>query len=242
MKREVIAFGKTVEAAVAAGADELGVNSSKVTYEVIEAPKRGFLGIGESPAKVKVAYETAPQETALDFVKRIIADMQIDAEAELTVISEQKHEYLINIVGPGAAQLIGHHGDTLDSLQYLASLAANKREEDGSRNYSRISIDIEGYREKRAETLRRLARRMASRVQKYGRNVTLEPMNSYERRIIHSEIQNIEGVSTNSVGADDNRRVVIFSENSTRRSGVRRHEQRAYDADVNSAVDEDYEY
>lgn len=210
MKKEVIVTAKTVAEAVSKGADELGVDESKVTSEVLEAPKKGFLGFGEAPAKVKVIFETTPEFTALEFVNKVIADMEIDAAAEFTETNDDTRDYLINISGPDAGQLIGHHGETLDSLQYLANLAANKREEDGSRNYTRIAIDIEGYREKRAETLRELARRMAGKVLKYKKSMTLEPMNSYERRIIHSEIQNIEGVSTNSIGSEDNRRVVIF--------------------------------
>ncbi len=112
--------------------------------------------------------------------------------------------------------LIGHPGETLDALQYLAGLAANRREigENGEKTekseYIKVALDIAGYREKREETLRGLARRQAERVLKYKRSVVLEPMNPYERRIIHSEIQGIEGVSTNSIGSENNRRVVIF--------------------------------
>lgn len=219
MKQEVTATGKTVDAALAVGADMLGVDVSKVTYEIIENPKKGFFGIGEVPAKLKVFYETTPEETAFAFIKTVLSDMDLSAEAELSATNEQKREFLITITGEDASQLIGHHGDTLDSLQYLANLAANKREEDGSRNYTRITVDIKGYREKRAETLRELARRMASKVLKYKKSITLEPMNSYERRIIHAEIQNIEGVSTNSIGSDDSRRVVIFLEGSRAQEG-----------------------
>ena len=106
--------------------------------------------------------------------------------------------------------LIGHHGETLDALQYLANLSANKGDDDKS--YAKITVDIENYRAKREETLRTLARRLASRVRKSGRNITLEPMNPYERRIVHSEVQSIEGVSTYSIGSDDNRKIVICPE------------------------------
>ncbi len=219
MKQEVTATGKTVEAAVAAGAEQLGVPVSSVAYEVIEAPKKGFLGFGEVPAKVKVVYIPTPETVGLAFVKTVISDMGLRAEAELSAVSGGKREYLITISGEGASALIGHHGETLDALQYLANLAANRREEDESGSYTRITVDIENYRAKREETLRRLARRTAEKVLKYKRNVTLEPMNSYERRIIHSEVQNIAGVSTNSIGSDNNRRVVVYMEGQQRSSG-----------------------
>ena len=105
------------------------------------------------------------------------------------------------------------HGDTLDQLQYLVNLAANKKfGDDDERNYTRILVDIEGYRQKREQTLRALARRTAARVLKYKRSITLEPMCAYERRIIHSEIQGIQGVVTNSIGVENNRRIVVYLE------------------------------
>ncbi len=212
MKQEVIATGKTVEAAVALGAEQLGVSAASVTYEVIEAPKKGFLGFGETPAKVKVLFTPTPETTGLAFVKKIIEDMGIEAEAVLSGMPGGKREYLISLSGEGASALIGHHGETLDALQYLTNLAANRREDDEGGNYTRITVDVENYRAKREETLRRLAKRTAEKVLKYRRNITLEPMNPYERRIIHSEVQNVAGVSTNSIGADNNRRVVVFLE------------------------------
>ena len=125
---------------------------------------------------------------------------------------ESDDNKIITVTGEGAAILIGHHGETLDSLQYLANLAANKRVNGVKREFVKITVDVEGYRAKREETLRALARRMASKVQKYKKSVMLEPMNPYERRIIHSEIQNIAGVSTNSIGSENNRKIVIFLE------------------------------
>ena len=212
MKQEITVTGKTVEGAVALGAEQFGVDVSAVTYEVLEAPKKGFLGFGESPAKVKICYTPTPEMSALIFVRTIIADMGIAAEASLSAVPGSKREFLVTVSGEDASALIGHHGETLDSLQYLTNLAANRREEDESGNYTRITVDIENYRAKREDTLRKLARRMAEKALKYRRNVTLEPMNAYERRIIHSEVQNIQGVTTNSVGVDHNRRVVISCE------------------------------
>lgn len=209
MKKELTVTAKTVEAAVADGAEQLGVDVSAVTYEVIEAPKKGFLGFGETLAKVKVCFTPSPEMSALTFVRTIIRDMDIIADATISAVSGSKREFLINVTGEEASALIGHHGETLDSLQYLTNLAANRREEDEEGNYTRITVDVENYRSKREDTLRRLARRMADKALRYHKNVTLEPMNSYERRIIHSEVQNIAGVTTNSIGADNNRRVVI---------------------------------
>ena len=136
--------------------------------------------------------------------------MGLDVTVELKDAEGSKDAKLIDIQGEGAGVLIGHHGDTLDSLQYLANLAANKRVDGVKPPYVKISVDAEGYRAKREATLRQLARRMADRVLKQKKSVMLEPMNPYERRIIHSEIQGIEGVSTNSIGSENNRKIVIF--------------------------------
>ncbi len=218
MKQEIIAEGKTVEAAIAAGAEQLGVSVTSVTHEIIEAPKKGFLGFGETPAKVKVTVVTTPEITALYFIKKVLEDMGITAEVNISEIPDGKREYAISITGEDSSILIGHHGETLDALQYLTNLAANRRNDEKNGNYTRITVNIENYREKREATLRKLAKRTADRVKKYKKSITLEPMSSYERRIIHSEIQDIEGVSTNSIGSDSNRRVVVFLENQPQQS------------------------
>lgn len=215
MKQEIVTTGKTVEAAVAAAADSFGVDISKVEYEILDNPKKGFLGFGETLAKVRVTYILPPEYCALSFVRKLLTDMELDASAELGEPDPNSRDRALNITGEGAGILIGHHGDTLDSLQYLVNLAANKREEDDGHNYTRITVDVENYRAKREETLRTLARRMASKVQRYGKSITLEPMNPYERRIIHSEVQGIEGVTTVSIGVENNRRVVISLDDKT---------------------------
>ena len=209
MKKEITVQAKTVEEAVRSGAEQLGTDESGVTYEVIEEPKKGFLGIGSTLATVKVIYVFKPLEAARNFAHTLIKDLCLDAE--VIIHDDGNGEALMEITGAGAGLLIGHHGDTLDAFQYLVNLAANKKETD-ERKYTRISVDIENYREKREQTLRALADRMAQKVKKTGRSVTLDPMNAYERRIIHAQVQGIEGVSTNSVGSDSNRRVVIYPE------------------------------
>ncbi len=213
MKKEQIAVGKTVDAAVEKGAAALGVPVSSVTYEILQEPKRGFLGFGELPAKVKVIFELLPLDVAVSFVKTMLDDMDIDAEVTASDTLEEEGHARIDIRGGDSALLIGHHGDTLDQLQLLVNLVANKKDEGDSAGYTRVLVDVEGYRAKREETLRSLARRTAARVLKYRRSVTLEPMSAYERRIIHSEVQGIAGVATNSIGQDNNRRVVVYLDN-----------------------------
>jgi spoIIIJ-associated protein len=139
----------------------------------------------------------------------------VDAkEVKPLIYTPNSYVVEINIDGKDVGALIGHHGETLDSLQYLVNLAANQKTEGEKREFVKITIDIEGYRAKREEALRALARRMAAKVVKGKKSVMLEPMNPYERRIIHSEVQGIKGVSTNSIGSENNRRVVMFLDDS----------------------------
>ena len=209
MKKELIITAKSTEDATREGAEQLGVSAEDVTVEVLEEAKKGFLGIGATPAKVKVTYILKPLEAAKAFIETLMSDLGI--KGDIQIHDDGDGESLITITGEGASALIGHHGDTLEAFQYLVNLAANKKD-DEDRQYTRITVNVENYREKREETLRKLASKMAAKVKKSGRNIALEPMNAYERRIIHAEIQKIEGVSTNSVGAEGNRRVVIFPE------------------------------
>ena len=345
MKKEVIITGKTVEEALASARTQYS-DENDVEYEILELPKKGFLGFGASPAKVKVTIndgedilselklssslkldteekpapapapkpqqqqqqrpaqqqqqaprpaqqssavpqpkptpkpqnqtpqpkptpKPAPQQPqrqqqkpaasavktpdtdapaqrqapaqsrpprqhtprppmpeenepltqteldmAVSFIKMVLAHM--DMSETITVTPCALDEKKINLEGESSGILIGHHGETLDALQYLVNLhisrKANQPEEGEKkfrREYVKIVIDIEGYRMRREETLRTLAKRMAERALKYKKNIFLEPMNPYERRIIHSEIQQIEGVSTHSIGSDENRKIVI---------------------------------
>ena len=213
MNKEIITTGKTIEEAVSAAASELGVSVEAVEYTVIDEPKKGLFGIGAVAAKISAKVSFKGEYFALNFVKTLVKDMGLDVNVELRdADGSDKDCKLIDITGEGAGVLIGHHGDTLDSIQYLANLAANKRVDGVKPPYVKITVDAENYRAKREETLRALARRMADRVLKQKKSVMLEPMNPYERRIIHSEIQNIEGVSTNSIGSENNRKIVVFLE------------------------------
>ena len=212
MKKEIIVTAKSVEDAKVKAAAELGVAAEEIEFTVIEEGKRGFLGIGATDAKVQAVYTVKGADIALEFIRKVVADMELN----LTVAMQpgNNDDTLITVDGEGAGLLIGHHGETLDSLQYLANLAANKKVKGEKREYVKISVDVEGYRAKREETLRNLARRTAAKVLQRKKSVMLEPMNPYERRIIHSEVQGIEGVSTNSIGSENNRRVVMFLDDS----------------------------
>ena len=206
MKIETIVTGKTLEDALLNASKELGAPVDALEYTVLEEAKKGLFGLGASPAKVQVTYAPTAIDLAVDFVKTTLKNMNIEAQV---VVSDTELGKKIDVRGEGAGVLIGHHGETLDSFQHLANLAAN-RTENKKTPVPKISVDIESYRAKREETLRALARRMAHRVVKYKRSVMLEPMNPYERRIIHAELQSFAGVNTNSIGSETNRKVVIY--------------------------------
>ncbi|MBQ8566961.1 MAG: KH domain-containing protein [Clostridia bacterium] len=148
---------------------------------------------------------------AMNFLKTFIADIGFKCEVigDLTKNEEGFVPRLVTIEGEDASNLIGHHGETLDAVQYLANLCLARKSDSDHKEYVKVIVDIENYRAKREETLRALARKMAEKALRQNRNIHLDPMNSYERRIIHSEIQKIEGVSTHSVGYDENRKIVI---------------------------------
>ena len=164
--------------------------------------------IPEEELKMERREVASGEDMSFDFIKTVISDIGLSAEAELYACEDGTRR--ITIVGEDASALIGHHGDTLDALQYLANLASAKKNVNGERDKSRVTLDIEGYRAKREATLRALARRMGAKALKSHRSIMLEPMSAYERRIIHSEIQKMDGISTNSIGSDNNRKIVIF--------------------------------
>ena len=218
MKKELIVTGKTVEDARKKAAAQLGVAEEEMIVTVLEEGKKGFLGIGASDAKISVSYSEDGEDTALDFIRKLIDNMALEG---LTVAKKEgsNGDVLITVDGDNAGVLIGHHGETLEAIQYLANLAANKKVAGEKREYVRVTVDVEGYRAKREASLRALARRMSAKVIKNKKSVMLEPMNPYERRIIHSEVQGIAGVSTNSIGSENNRRVVIFLDDAQTATG-----------------------
>lgn len=195
--------GKTVEDALQNALKELKLTADKVEYEVLDEGHKGFLNFGSRPAKIKVKVKKDYINDAKTFLGSVLDNMGVKAEVS---IKEEDNVIRISMAGPDMGILIGYRGETLDSLQYLVSLVVNKG---GENQYKRVILDTENYRMKREETLKRLAKRIADKVRATGRQVKLEPMNPYERRVIHSALQNDLNVDTFSEGDEPYRRVVV---------------------------------
>lgn len=195
---------KTVDEAVTKALIDLGTTSDKLEYEVIEKGSAGFLGIGAKPAIIRARKKESIQDNAVDFLAQIFdaMNMQVTIAA---AFNEEEKELSITLEGDDMGILIGKRGQTLDSLQYLVSLIVNKN----SDGYLRVKLDTENYREKRKKTLETLAKNIAYKVKRTKRPVSLEPMNPYERRIIHAALQNDKYVLTRSEGEEPFRHVVI---------------------------------
>lgn len=197
-------IGRTAEEAIQNALRELNVTEEKVTIEVLEEGSKGFLNIiGVKPAKVKVTLKRDYISDAKKFLREILNAMNVKAEIH---IKEENNEININLVGPNMGVLIGYRGETLDSLQYLLSLVVNKNHDE---TYKRVILDTVNYRQNRQETLKKLALKMGDKVRINGKTLKLEPMNPYERRVIHSTLQNNAYVTTHSEGDEPYRRVVI---------------------------------
>ncbi len=195
---------KTVNDAITEACQKLIVTSDKLEFEVIEEGSSGFLGIGSKPAIIKARIKSSVEDTAKDFLKDVFAAM------DMTVVVDVKYDETDNsmeviLSGDEMGVLIGKRGQTLDSLQYLVSLVVNKNVE----NYIRVKVDTENYRQRRKETLENLAKNISYKVKRTKRPVSLEPMNPYERRIIHSALQNDKYVTTHSEGDEPFRHVVV---------------------------------
>lgn len=219
--------GKTVEEAIEQGLKQLSVSRDDMEYKVLQQPSRGFLGfIGTKPAKIMISVkekeakveplkveksEIKEKSKAVDyevitkkFLREVLNNMNVMCEIH---IEDTRDALKVNLVGPDMGILIGRRGETLDALQYLLSLVVNKENKD--EKYKRVILDTENYRKKREETLIRLANKLASKVKKTGKSVKLEPMNPYERRVIHSALQGNKFVITKSEGEEPYRKVVI---------------------------------
>ncbi len=206
---------KTVNEAITEACQKLGVTSDRLYYEVLEEGSNGFLGIGSKPAIIKAAkkeeeavsdspQEKHPEDIAKKFLNDVFAAMNMTVVVDVSY-DEGKEEMNVELSGNEMGVLIGKRGQTLDSLQYLVSLVVNKEND----NYIRVKVDTENYRERRKETLENLAKNIAYKVKRTRRPVSLEPMNPYERRIIHSALQNDKYVTTYSEGEEPFRKVVI---------------------------------
>ncbi len=208
--RSVEKTAKTIDEAVELALSELNIKKENAKIEVLEEPSKGFLGIiGSKDAKVRVEeiIEVKKEETkevAYEFLRKVLNTMDVKAEIR---IKETPECLYIDLAGPRMGIIIGRRGQTLDALQYLLTLIVNKNS--GREEYIRIVLDTEDYRKKREQTLERLANRLAGRVIKSNRKVELEPMNPYERRIIHYTLQNYPGVITYSEGEEPFRKVII---------------------------------
>ena len=193
---------KTVDDAITAALIDLSITSDQIEYDVIEKGSTGFLGIGSKPAVIKARKKCTIEDNIRDFLGKVFEAMNLEVEI---IINKEDNNYAVELKGADMGVLIGKRGQTLDSLQYLANLAVNKNSEE----YVKIKIDTEDYRNRRKETLENLAKNIAYKVKRTKRPVSLEPMNPFERRVIHSALQNDKFVTTHSEGDEPYRHVVV---------------------------------
>lgn len=195
---------KTVDEALTEASIRLGIPSSQLEHEVIEKGSAGFLGIGSRNAVIKAWKRFSIEDSTKEFLFSVFKAMELDVEIEVKVNEEEK-TIDVDLKGDDMGILIGKRGQTLDSLQYLTNLAVNKNSEE----YYKVKVDTEDYRKRRKETLENLAKNIAYKVKRTKRPVTLEPMNPFERRVIHSALQNDRFVTTHSEGDEPYRHVVV---------------------------------
>lgn len=201
-----IYYGKTVQEAIESGLKEEGITENEAEIKVLEEPTKGFLGINAKKAKVEIGKKRSDGERAVDFLDGLFDLMKVTAKC---VLEEEDERVVINLIADRSSSLIGYRGEVLDALQCLAGAVANT----GREEYRRVVVDCEEYREKREETLISLANKLAAKAVRTGRKVTLEPMNPYERRILHSALADSQDVKTQSEGKEPNRYVAIIPNN-----------------------------
>ena len=196
--------GKTVEDAITEALIKLGTTSDQIEVEILEKGSSGFLGIGSKPAVIRVRRKFTMEDCVRDFLTQVFdaMDLAVDISVE---VEEDNHTVNVELKGDEMGVLIGKRGQTLDSLQYLTSLALNRHTDE----YVKVKLDTEDYRKRRKETLENLAKNIAYKVKRTKRPVSLEPMNPFERRVIHSTLQNDKYVSTHSEGEEPHRHVVV---------------------------------
>ncbi len=211
---------KTISDAITEACQKLGVTSDKLDYEVIEEGSSGFLGIGSKPAVIRASKKCSVEDNVKNFLNDVFDAMNITVIVNVKY-DEQERTVDVDLSGDEMGILIGKRGQTLDSLQYLVSLVINKDTED----YIRVKVDTENYRQRRKETLENLAKNIAYKVKRTRKPVSLEPMNPYERRIIHSALQNDKYVTTHSEGDEPYRRVVVTLKRENRENKNREYRQ-----------------
>ena len=195
---------KNVDDAITQATVQLGITSDQLEYEVLDKGSTGFLGIGSKNAVIKARKKFSIDENVVEFLSSIFDAMKMEVEF-LVAVNEEEHIIEVELKGDDMGILIGKRGQTLDSLQYLTNLAINKHSDE----YYKVKIDTEDYRKRRKETLENLAKNIAYKVKRTKRPVSLEPMNPFERRIIHSALQNDRYVTTHSEGDEPYRHVVV---------------------------------
>jgi len=200
--KEIEATGKTVDEAVNKALSELGVEEDQVEIEVLNDGSKGILGLLTKSARVRVRIKPDPADIAFRLVSRIVSVMKIKVSID---IEHNDDEIRLYLQGSDAGLLIGRRGQTMDALQYIISLAVNKHTD----RFTRVILDIEGYRKKREKTLKKLALKLAAKVKRTGKNIELEPMPPHERRIIHTTLQNDDKVKTYSKGEEPYRKVIV---------------------------------
>ncbi len=197
--------GKTVEEAVTEASVVLGTTSDKIEYEVLEEGNSGLFGMFSKEAVIRARKKDTVDDAVSAFLKDVLAGMDVDADIKVETDDIEKL-INVNIEGADTGDIIGKRGATLDALQYLTSIVANRNTEE----YYRLKLDTRDYRERREKTLENLAKNVASKVKKTRRKVVLDPMNPYERRVIHSYLQADVFVTTKSEGEEPNRKVVVY--------------------------------
>ena len=195
---------KNVDDAITQATVQLGITSDQLEYEVLDKGSTGFLGIGSKNAVIKARKKFSIDENVVEFLSSIFDAMKMEVEI-LVAVNEEEHIIEVELKGDDMGILIGKRGQTLDSLQYLTNLAINKHSDE----YYKVKIDTEDYIKRRKETLENLAKNIAYKVKRTKRPVSLEPMNPFERRIIHSALQNDRYVTTHSEGDEPYRHVVV---------------------------------
>ena len=205
-RKEAIKNAKNIDDAKALALAELGVSEEDVDFEILEEGSKGFLGLGSKDAKVKATMKDIPSFAAKQFLNDVFSAMKLDVDVNMSKTDDGLD---IDLKGDNMGIVIGKRGDTLDAIQYLTSLIVNHESDD----YIKVSIDTENYREKRTESLIALSQRIAEKVIRIGKKFTLEPMNPYERRVIHANLQDNASVTTYSVGDEPYRKVVIAPKN-----------------------------